>query len=659
MKARTVVRSLVLAGLFLAVPAHADFHFMKIVEVFSGTAVAPNAQYIVLQMYVSGQQFVAGHAVTIYNANGTQVASVSFPANVGNGANQAKLLVATQQAEDFFGVSADLTIPAAILAAGGKVCFAGTVDCVAWGGWSGSASGVGTPFNADGGIPPGRAALRRLDIAGSSITLDAGDDTNNCAVDFESGLPQPRNNAGQFGTIPPATCGNDAVEGLEQCDDGNLAGGDGCSSTCQADEALQQPVGQDFDGDGEADVFWRNRSTGRNTIWRSGDAATMLSTVGVSDTKWEVVGIGDFNGDGRADAFWRHRTTGRNTIWLGGDATTQQTTTGVSNRAWEVVAVGDFNGDGNDDAFWRNQATGRNVIWRSGKASTSQSVTGVSNLDWTVVGAGDFDGDGRDDVFWRRLDDGRNTIWLSADAATQQATTRVSNLAWEVVEAGDFNGDGNDDAFWRNRATGRNVVWLSGKASTSQAVTGVSDTNWTVASAGDFDGDGRDDVFWRNQGNGRNAIWLSANAATQQGTARVSNLAWQVVPYEGPGTTETQPEPGPTVSVANATSFEGDSGTTRFNFAVLLSHAADAAVGYSISTRDGTALAGSDYTAQAASGSFAAGETVRSFGVDVRGDTTEEGDETFNVVLAGVSGAGATVGDGLARGTIRDDDSGY
>ncbi len=30
-------------------------------------------------------------------------------------------------------------------------------------------------------------------------------------------------------------CGNGIVEGEEQCDDGNLAGGDGCSAVCKVD----------------------------------------------------------------------------------------------------------------------------------------------------------------------------------------------------------------------------------------------------------------------------------------------------------------------------------------------------------------------------------------------------------------------------------------
>jgi cysteine-rich repeat protein len=39
----------------------------------------------------------------------------------------------------------------------------------------------------------------------------------------------------------PAVCGNGQTESGEQCDDGNLASGDGCSSTCQAETATSTP----------------------------------------------------------------------------------------------------------------------------------------------------------------------------------------------------------------------------------------------------------------------------------------------------------------------------------------------------------------------------------------------------------------------------------
>jgi len=36
----------------------------------------------------------------------------------------------------------------------------------------------------------------------------------------------------------------------------------------------------------------------------------------VGDQAWQVKGIGDFDGDGKADILWRNAVTGENYIWL-------------------------------------------------------------------------------------------------------------------------------------------------------------------------------------------------------------------------------------------------------------------------------------------------------------------------------------------------------
>src|SRR5438034_11067003 len=36
----------------------------------------------------------------------------------------------------------------------------------------------------------------------------------------------------------------------------------------------------------------------------------------VGDQAWQVKGIGDFDGDGKADILWRNSSTGENYIWL-------------------------------------------------------------------------------------------------------------------------------------------------------------------------------------------------------------------------------------------------------------------------------------------------------------------------------------------------------
>jgi hypothetical protein len=111
----------------------------------------------------------------------------------------------------------------------------------------------------------------------------------------------------------------------------------------------------------------------------------------------------------------------------------------------------------------------------------------------------------------------------------------------------------------------------------------------------------------------------------------------------------------PLVSVSDVTVTEGNSGTVDATFAVTLSKPWTSSVTVDWNTTDGTAVAGSDYTAASGSLTFAPGETSKTFTVGVRGDTTDEPDETFTVNLS--NPANATIGDGVGFGTITDDDA--
>jgi cysteine-rich repeat protein len=169
----------------------------------------------------------------VFDSAGTRIDSFML-SDVSNGANQATILIATDEATAFFNVDADLAMTAVIPPRGGKICFDATsIDCMSWGNYTGSTAGVGTPFNQCGGLEPGQAARRRLDICGSATLLEFCDDANNSSTDFVVATPAPRNNLNVTGTIPPSTCGNGTLEGLEQCDDNNTNDGDGCSSSCQ------------------------------------------------------------------------------------------------------------------------------------------------------------------------------------------------------------------------------------------------------------------------------------------------------------------------------------------------------------------------------------------------------------------------------------------
>jgi chitinase len=111
----------------------------------------------------------------------------------------------------------------------------------------------------------------------------------------------------------------------------------------------------------------------------------------------------------------------------------------------------------------------------------------------------------------------------------------------------------------------------------------------------------------------------------------------------------------PTVSVGNASVLEGDIGTTALSLPVTLSGPSGREVDVDYATSDGTATAGSDYTATSGTLVFAAGETSKQIDVSVTGDLLVEGNQTFTVTLS--SPLNADLGTSLATGTITNDDA--
>ena len=123
---------------------------------------------------------------------------------------------------------------------------------------------------------------------------------------------------------------------------------------------------------------------------------------------------------------------------------------------------------------------------------------------------------------------------------------------------------------------------------------------------------------------------------------------------QGVGTILNDDKP-PTLGIGGATVLEGDNGIVNATFTVSLSARSDQTVTVSVQTADGTATAGSDYTAVGPlTLTFAPGVTSQTVSVPIRGDIADEPNETFTVTLSGASNA--TVGTGLGTGTILDDD---
>jgi Calx-beta domain/Domain of unknown function (DUF4114) len=111
-----------------------------------------------------------------------------------------------------------------------------------------------------------------------------------------------------------------------------------------------------------------------------------------------------------------------------------------------------------------------------------------------------------------------------------------------------------------------------------------------------------------------------------------------------------------TVNIDSGSVVEGSTGTKSAIFNVTLNKPSEVDVTVDVSTVDGTAIAGSDYTALSkATVYFAPGETTQQVSVDITGDRTLEPDETFTLNLSDPTNA--ILGNSTATATILDDDT--
>jgi len=145
-------------------------------------------------------------------------------------------------------------------------------------------------------------------------------------------------------------------------------------------------------------------------------------------------------------------------------------------------------------------------------------------------------------------------------------------------------------------------------------------------------------------------------ATTGQATTGMGGTAATGFALNGtPDTTPAPPPPVvPSITINDASITEGDSGTSQMTFTVKLSQAASGPVTVNYTTANGSATAGSDYTAASGTLTFAAGETSKTIAVAIAGDTVVEPNETFTVNLSAASGA--TIAHASATGTIVDND---
>jgi uncharacterized delta-60 repeat protein len=192
-------------------------------------------------------------------------------------------------------------------------------------------------------------------------------------------------------------------------------------------------------------------------------------------------------------------------------------------------------------------------------------------------------------------------------------------------------------------ATGDFIDFALARYSTAGALDTTFSTDGKVTT--DFAGDA--EVGWGDFA--RSVAIQSDGKIVAAGTAEIATgRDFALARYDGDAVT-------PAISIDDVIVTEGNSGTTNATFTVTLSQASTQTVSVQATTADGSATAGSDYTATSGTVTFAPDDTSEPFTVPVIGDTDVESDETFAVNLS--SPTNATIAEGQGTGTITNDDS--
>ena len=125
------------------------------------------------------------------------------------------------------------------------------------------------------------------------------------------------------------------------------------------------------------------------------------------------------------------------------------------------------------------------------------------------------------------------------------------------------------------------------------------------------------------------------------------------------------------ITIGDTTMVEGDAGTRTLTFPIVLSRPSTSSLGLTYTyvgggpgeatvgaaTAPGTEVVRPTATSASKNVIFKAGQTVKYVTVKVIGDTTDEDDETFSVVLSNITGAPSFVlRKAIGTGTIQDDD---
>ncbi len=281
----------------------------------------------------------------------------------------------------------------------------------------------------------------------------------------------------------------------------------------------------DFDGDGDADILWRNHTRGWNRIWQI-DNGSLVRTVElptIGNVNQQIKYVADFDGDSDLDILWSDVKSGFTSMWeMNGVNFSRGIAFGNVETDYQIAHVGNFDNDKDLDILWYNSRTGFTSIWEMNGVNLLRGIDlpTVSDTNIKIQKVADFDGDSDLDILWYNSLTGFSCIWQMNGTSLARGIElpRVANTNIKISNVADFDGDGDSDILWYDSTTGSTSLWQISNANLSNGVALPNQSSgFNVHSVGDFDGNGKLDIVWYNSTNSNTKIWLT------DGTNQVGN----------------------------------------------------------------------------------------------------------------------------------------